>query len=34
MANAITATARERGDLASRRSLENLGHRYLSAEAS
>lgn len=29
MANAITATARDRGDVAARLSLEEVGHRYL-----
>lgn len=31
MANAITATARHRTDVASRLSLEEVGHRYLTA---
>jgi hypothetical protein len=34
LANAITATARERTDVASRLNLESIGHRYLSAKAS
>jgi hypothetical protein len=34
LANAITATARERTDVASRLNLESIGHRYLSARAS
>jgi hypothetical protein len=34
LANAITATARERSDVASRLSLESIGHRYLTARAS
>jgi hypothetical protein len=33
LANAITATARERADVASRLNLESVGHRYLSAKA-
>lgn len=34
LANAITATARERVDVASRLTLESFGHRYLSAKVS
>ncbi len=34
LANAITATARERADVVSRLNLESIGHRYLSAKAS